>query len=68
MIKIIARCGWSCGAQAAKGAPRHVHGTRNQAHSTSLHGELLRHKDGNCLLEGAKGKASALKFRKKDRK
>ena len=52
--------------------PREHHamfmGARNQAHSTSLHGELLRHKDGNSLLEGAKGKASALKFRKKDRK
>lgn len=52
--------------------PREHHamfmGARNEAHSTSLHREVLRHKDGDSLWEGAKGKASALKFRKKDRK
>lgn len=41
--------------------------TRNEAHSTSLHREMLRHKDGNSLLEGAKGKASALKEKGQER-
>jgi len=69
MIKIIARCGWSCGAQAAEGAPHHVCVSQESSSNCFSVQRLPRHKGGNNLLQGTKGKvAAAIKFRKTDRK
>lgn len=69
MIKVIARCGRSCGAQEAEGAPGRVRVSQeSSSHGFSVQ-RLPRHKGGNNLLQGAKGQvAAAVKFRKNDRK
>lgn len=69
MIKTIARCGQSCGAQAAEGAPCRVRVSQeSSSHPFSVQ-RLPRHKGGNNLLQGVKGKVAAtIKFRKNDRK
>ena len=69
MIKIIARCGPTSGAQAAEGAPRRVCVSQeSSSHHFSVQ-RLPRHKSGKNLLQGTKGKvAAAIKFRKNGRK